>query len=215
MRISVWLPLLGFLAVVDCLSDSHRKVALERYREMLAKGKALNNDQKALPKGKNIYKLNYDEEAEKAAQEWADGCVFEHSPKEQRKNAGQSLFAVMPAEKTPSRPKKALITATDKWWSELAEFGLQSPDLNFTMDQFNKGIGHWSQLVWAKTYRVGCGVKFCADKPMTYVVCNYFPPGNMINSKIYEQGDACQKDDECTTYEASKCEKETGLCIAK
>lgn len=38
----------------------------------------------------------------------------------------------------------ALKQASDAWWGELKEFGIQA-SLILDMEQFNKGIGHWTQ----------------------------------------------------------------------
>jgi hypothetical protein len=37
--------------------------------------------------------------------------------------------------------------------------------------------GHFTQLVWVGTQRLGCGVAQCAD--MDVWVCRYDPPGNV------------------------------------
>ena len=31
----------------------------------------------------------------------------------------------------------------------------------------------FSQMAWAKTTKIGCGVQWCPSNPMTIVVCNY------------------------------------------
>lgn len=79
-----------------------------------------------------------------------------------------------------------LTDASNLWWSELKENGV-NPNLKFTMEEFSRGIGHWSQvcladlmrmvmrvqMAWAKTTRIGCGVGHCDIG--TLVVCNYAP----------------------------------------
>lgn len=45
-----------------------------------------------MPQGRGIYKLGHDSNAEDSAQEWANGCKFEHSSSEQRRRAGQNLY---------------------------------------------------------------------------------------------------------------------------
>ena len=62
------------------------------------------------------------------------------------------------------------------WWNELGvNGGINLGDLTIDMNKFY-GIVHWSQMAWAKTTGVGCGVKWCPGSPMTFVVCNYKPP---------------------------------------
>lgn len=50
--------------------------------------------------------------------------------------------------------------------------------------------GHYTQVVWADTSQVGCGLKYCPantdpfappfdNLQWTFVVCDYTPPGNV------------------------------------
>lgn len=42
-------------------------------------------------------------------------------------------------------------------------------------------IGHFTQVVWTETKKLGSGIQKCGDK--YYVVMNYFPPGNVIGKE--------------------------------
>lgn len=60
------------------------------------------------------------------------------------------------------------------------DYGKASPD----MSNFEKW-GHYSQLVWKGTQKVGCATKFCAPGTMSsfgswYTVCNYYPAGMFL-----------------------------------
>ena len=52
-------------------------------------------------------------------------------------------------------------------------------------------VGHYTQLVWANTTQVGCGVTQCTtNSPFgggtwNYVVCRYSPPGNFTGQFPY------------------------------
>jgi pathogenesis-related protein 1 len=51
------------------------------------------------------------------------------------------------------------------------------------------GCGHYTQLVWANTRQVGCGYSTCTDDSDFLIevwVCNYDPPGNVINQTPYQ-----------------------------
>lgn len=48
--------------------------------------------------------------------------------------------------------------------------------------------GHYTQIVWAKTDKIGCGMRIYFDGNMNrkYLVCNFGPAGNMLSAPIYE-----------------------------
>lgn len=50
--------------------------------------------------------------------------------------------------------------------------------------------GHYTQIVWATSTKVGCGFSFCpARTEFPYMlVCNYAPAGNFIGQRPYTQG---------------------------
>lgn len=54
-------------------------------------------------------------------------------------------------------------------------------------------IGHYSQMVWAKTKYVGCAhVSFVENnETVDRLVCNYGPTGNIIDAAIYKRGKPC------------------------
>ena len=61
--------------------------------------------------------------------------------------------------------------------------------------RFTKGVGHYTQVVWADSEELGCGlVQYKnpdGDMFFTIVVCNYATAGNMVRGQIYEKGAAC------------------------
>ena len=46
-----------------------------------------------------------------------------------------------------------------------------------------KTVAHYSQLVWRKTTKVGCG--FATGSGQDYLVCQYNPAGNFIGEKAF------------------------------
>lgn len=46
-----------------------------------------------------------------------------------------------------------------------------------------KVCGHWTQMIWADTRNIGCGMARCGNSEIW--VCNYDPPGNYIGQKPY------------------------------
>ena len=52
-------------------------------------------------------------------------------------------------------------------------------------------IGHFTQVIWAETSRVGCGFTvYSLDGAANqlFYSCNYAPGGNMVDSQIYQLG---------------------------
>nr|CAD7463302.1 unnamed protein product [Timema tahoe] len=55
--------------------------------------------------------------------------------------------------------------------------------------------GHYTQVVWANTYQVGCGyIKYKVGyATYNYVVCDYGPSGNYLGQELYKTGAACSQ----------------------
>ncbi|KAF5731876.1 hypothetical protein HS088_TW18G00562 [Tripterygium wilfordii] len=65
------------------------------------------------------------------------------------------------------------ITATDAvnmWVAEKANY-------NYESNSCNGVCGHYTQVVWRKSVRLGCARVGC-DNGGTFVICSYDPPGN-------------------------------------
>jgi pathogenesis-related protein 1 len=108
------------------------------------------------------------------AQTWANNCMFTHGGPG---NYGQNIFA-------SSRSASPIDVVAD-WASEGASYDYDSNSCNdFT-------CGHYTQIVWAKSTQLGCGVQTCTrNSPFgggswQLWVCNYDPPGNFNNEKPY------------------------------
>lgn len=112
--------------------------------------------------------LIWDDTLANYAQNWANTLVstgkFEHSPKPPR-TYGENLAAGTGAF--------GITAAVDMWASERTQFDFSNP----TIWDYTK-TGHFTQVVWAQTTKVGCGVAIGKDG-MTYVVCSYDPAGNL------------------------------------
>lgn len=57
----------------------------------------------------------------------------------------------------------------------------------------NPNTGHYTQMLWAGTTRLGCGaIRYDTSRPGTrgvihyeYLVCNYGPAGNVLGRPVY------------------------------
>ncbi|OJD32700.1 extracellular scp domain protein [Diplodia corticola] len=104
------------------------------------------------------------------AQAWSEGCRFEHS----NGPYGENLAATYPSA----------ADAVTAWANESQHFTFADPG-------FSEGTGHFSQMVWKGTAAMGCGRTNCgsvdeggdgddADADGWYVVCSYWPRGNVL-----------------------------------
>ena len=55
----------------------------------------------------------------------------------------------------------------------------ESSDYDFEKGAFSTKTGHFTQLVWKSSKKLGVGAAQASESGAWYVVCNYFPPGNV------------------------------------
>ena len=100
--------------------------------------------------------------------------------------------------------------AVADWYGEVRDF---SSD-NIQPFKFSSNTGHYTQVVWAESDRVGCGVTTYKDGPWftSLYVCNYGPSGNYIQGQMYRQGTPCSDCEEgfqCSTRYPGLCGNHT------
>ncbi|XP_067654549.1 cysteine-rich venom protein TEL1-like isoform X2 [Haliotis asinina] len=118
------------------------------------------------PPASNMLKLSWDDQIAEIAQRWADVCTLNHDGNNERSipgsmNLGQNI----------ATDPKSWKEAVDLWQQEVKDFTYGGPG-----NEFGK-IGHYTQVVWADTQKIGCGYTIC-DATKFYV-CNYGPAGNI------------------------------------
>ena len=72
-------------------------------------------------------------------------------------------------------PKYSTIgtNSVDSWYNEVNDYDFSNPG-------FKSGTGHFTQLVWKGSQKLGCGVG-CGSNNYCFVTCNYYPGGNIGN----------------------------------
>ncbi|HMR75943.1 MAG TPA: CAP domain-containing protein [Polyangiaceae bacterium] len=106
------------------------------------------------------------------AQGVADKCVWAHS----NNQYGENLYASTNAS-TPGQ-------VVSSWVSEVADY-------DYASNSCSKVCGHYTQVVWAKSARLGCAKKTCTQNSpfgggsWELWVCSYDPPGNFNNQNPY------------------------------
>lgn len=108
--------------------------------------------------------MTWSDEVARVAQKWADGlgrrCQLEHSGSD---TYGENLAA-------GSEELMDAAHVADMWYAEVEKY-------DFKKGGFSMQTGHFTQLVWKESTRLGCGVSAC--KGLRIWVCNYDPPGNV------------------------------------
>ena len=64
--------------------------------------------------------------------------------------------------------------ATTNWYREINVYDYSHPG-------FSSRTGHFTQMVWKDTTKLGCAAAKVKDSDTIYVVCNYSKPGNLLN----------------------------------
>ncbi|KAM9845883.1 GLIPR1-like protein 1 [Aulostomus maculatus] len=139
--------------------------------------------------------MTWDEALAVTARAWARHCVFEHNIfliDVQRvhpsfPSVGENLWAG-----SPTFNVRRVIN--DSWVKEKLAYNYEE---NICSDY----CGHYTQVVWASSYKVGCAAQLCphgvkktkfATRQGIIFVCNYAPAGNVNGRQPYEsQGQAC------------------------
>lgn len=90
-----------------------------------------------------------------SAAAYAATCVYEHDPA--NNVFGENLYVAYASTLTVPR---ALNDSVEAWYSEVAFYNYSNPSVPTTAGE---QVGHFTQLVWASTTSVGCGIMVCPD----------------------------------------------------
>ncbi|XP_055890569.1 GLIPR1-like protein 1 isoform X1 [Biomphalaria glabrata] len=151
-----------------------------------------HNEARAKEGATDMLAMHWDDAIGSSAQAHADRCDFTHSTRSQRSNigghkvVGENLYY----STAKTVPKHAL----NAWYNE-------KKDYDFATTHCRLVCGHYTQIVWAKSYALGCGKKLCSTltgagaprRNANYIVCQYGPAGNVIGKPMYNVGTACSE----------------------
>jgi len=113
------------------------------------------------------------------AQQIAATCVYAHSMNVNGGGYGQNIAAGVEANNVSAVITELFYNGEVNYYNNL--YGQANPD----MTNFEKW-GHFSQLVWKGTTKVGCATQYCSGGLANvgqyvapyFTVCNYGSPGN-------------------------------------
>ncbi|XP_077149203.1 serotriflin-like [Ranitomeya variabilis] len=173
----------------SCEQESIKQYIVDRHNELRSQVK---------PAPSNMLKMEWDDEAAANAARWANQCQNGHSTSDQREittfGCGENLYS-------SSRPHN-WAKVIQGWYDENQFF-----DHGTGATEDGAVIGHYTQLVWYKSFKLGCALAFCPNQKLPfYYVCHYCPAGNVKKdmNNPYEAGTSC-----------AQCENDcvNGLCV--
>jgi uncharacterized protein YkwD len=122
--------------------------------------------------------VTWDVELARHAQVWADQLVagggLTHSPHASRPREGENLARVDGSHTIAT----ALLSA---WADEGEQYRLGPLDCANMSGMM--ATGHYTQIVWRTTRRIGCAVGY--SRYSQVLVCRYAPPGNICGQRPY------------------------------
>ncbi|PRQ37524.1 hypothetical protein RchiOBHm_Chr4g0403511 [Rosa chinensis] len=120
--------------------------------------------------------LMWDFQLERYARWWAGirkaDCKLQHSFPEDGFKLGENIYWGSGSTWTP-------IDAVNTWAAEEKYYTYATNTC-----EAGQMCGHYTQIVWKSTRRVGCARVVCDDGDV-FMTCNYDPPGNYIGEKPY------------------------------
>lgn len=118
------------------------------------------------------------------AQTIAETCVFAHDMDQGNGGYGQNLASWgSTGDISDLQNKCGAQSVTDQWYNSEMDnwsyYGQENPPSSLGLDLY----GHFTQVVWKDTTKVGCATVLCTagkmyDFDAWYTVCNYNPQGN-------------------------------------
>merc|ERR1711909_33954 len=116
-------------------------------------------------------------------------CEFKHN-KNRGENIGENIaWSANSLIQDKTAVENEVLAMIQRFYDEVVKFN--SKDIN--PFKFAKSTGHYTQLVWADTDEVGCGLVYYKDGGMNdvFLVCNYKVAGNVRTGEMYRVGEAC------------------------
>ncbi|TRZ26916.1 hypothetical protein HGM15179_000157 [Zosterops borbonicus] len=165
---------------------------------------------KVNPPASNMFRMSWDAALAKTAKAWAKKCIFDHN-----------TYLEMPGKMHPTflHVGENIWTGTARifsvdaaltsWFNEVSSY-------DFRTNTCTHVCGHYTQVVWAESYKVGCAIHFCTTvenfprlSDAAHFVCNYGPAGNYPR-KPYKEGQPCSRcsNDKCVDKLCANAERE-------
>ncbi|XP_036109110.1 GLIPR1-like protein 1 [Molossus molossus] len=161
------------------------------------------------PPAANMKYMSWDEGLAKISKAWANQCQMEHNHCLSNSYHCHPIFISMGeniwlGDSYNLTPKSVI----NHWYNESIFY-------NFNRLQCSKICTHYTQVIWANSYKVGCAINICPDLGGTETaifICDYGPPGNYERTPPYTKGvpcSKCGKEDSCENKLCRNKERDT------
>ncbi|XP_078273317.1 glioma pathogenesis-related protein 1-like [Rhinoraja longicauda] len=145
------------------------------------------------PPASDMLYMSWDGILAEVALAWSKKCDFEHNSDLKKEGKLHPVFKTLGENIYVTTGSKVNVTAAIKnWYDEVKHY-------NYDSRRCTNVCGHYTQIVWATSYKVGCAVHHCpsgitsfTSTPSSIFVCDYGPPGN-YPWHPYSRGKACTK----------------------
>ncbi|NXR91376.1 GLIP1 protein, partial [Hypocryptadius cinnamomeus] len=152
---------------------------------------------KVNPPASNMFRM--DAALAKTAKAWAKKCKFNHNTYLEMPGKMHPTFRFVGENIwTGTARIFSVEAALRSWFNEVSSY-------DFSTNTCTDKCGHYTQVVWAESYKVGCAVLFCSTVEnfpglfnAAHFVCNYGPAGNYPR-KPYKEVQPCSR------YSNEKC----------
>ncbi|XP_033118755.1 peptidase inhibitor 15-A-like [Anneissia japonica] len=126
------------------------------------------------PEASDMQFMIWDDDLATMAQQWSDMCNFNHGQPSNispYSTIGQNLY------QTSGGPDNRAngVAATQAWYNEYQFYTYETKEC-----QTNRVCGHYTQIVWADSHALGCGLSYCSSTTdgatnVWIITCNYGP----------------------------------------
>ncbi|XP_014451350.1 glioma pathogenesis-related protein 1-like isoform X1 [Alligator mississippiensis] len=144
------------------------------------------------PTASNMRRMSWDSALAKTARAWAKKCHFDHNIYLKVPGKVHPTFTPVGENIWTGSGLFSVNAALTDWYDEVNMYDFESRACT-------RVCGHYTQVVWAKSYKVGCAVQFCRRvtnfpgiSNAAHFVCNYGPAGN-YPTKPYTAGATCSQ----------------------
>ncbi|XP_019399478.1 PREDICTED: glioma pathogenesis-related protein 1-like [Crocodylus porosus] len=141
------------------------------------------------PPAANMHYMTWDAALARNAKAWSRKCLFKHNLYLQTKDTHPSFRPLGENIFTGNHRAFSVKAAVQLWYDEYRDYTYETRKCTTT-------CGHYTQVVWDNSYKVGCAVSFCPEvagiKNAGHFICNYAPSGNYPR-KPYQKGAPCSQ----------------------